>query len=55
MKFYRNSDIFFQENALESVVCETAFILSRPQCVNNGCGVSMLELIHVSIEAPRVS
>ena len=31
--FNLNSDIFFQENALESVVCEMAAILSRPQCV----------------------
>ena len=30
----RNSNIFIQENAFESVVCETAAILSRPQCVN---------------------
>ena len=29
----RNSYIFIQENALENVVCEVAFILSRPQCV----------------------
>ena len=29
-----NSYIFIQENAFESVVCETASILSRPQCVN---------------------
>ena len=29
----RNSNIFIQENAFESVVCETAAILSRPQCV----------------------
>ena len=28
-----NSNIFIQENAFESVVCETAAILSRPQCV----------------------
>ena len=28
-----NSDIFFQENALESVVCEMAAMLSWPQCV----------------------
>ena len=32
--FNRNSNIFIQENAFESVVCETAVILSRPQCVN---------------------
>ena len=30
----RNSNIFIQENVFESVVCETAAILSRPQCVN---------------------
>ena len=29
-----NSDLFFQENALESVVCEMATILSWPQCDN---------------------
>ena len=28
-----NSNILIQENAFESVVCETAAILSRPQCV----------------------
>ena len=32
--FNRNSDIFFQENAIESVVCEMAAILARPVCVN---------------------
>ena len=32
-KFSRNSNFFIQENALEHVVCETAAILSRPQCV----------------------
>ena len=32
--FNRNSNIFIQENAFESVVCEEAAILSRPQCVN---------------------
>ena len=36
--FNRNCNIFFQENAFESVVCEMATILSRPQCVN---GVQM--------------
>ena len=30
----RNSNIFIQENAFESVVCETASNLSRSQCVN---------------------
>ena len=28
-----NSNIFIQENAFQSVVCEMAAILSRPQCV----------------------
>ena len=32
--FDENSDIFFQENALESVVRKMAAILSQPQCVN---------------------
>ena len=31
--FSQNSNIFIQENAFESVVCEMAAILSRPQCV----------------------
>ena len=34
--FNRNSSIFIQENVFESVVCEMAAMLSRPQCVNNG-------------------
>ena len=29
------SNIFIHKNAIESVVCEMAFILSRPQCVNH--------------------
>ena len=33
LNFNRNSDILFQENALQSVVCKMAAILSRPQCV----------------------
>ena len=33
-KFNRNSNIFIHENAFESVVCEMAAILSRPQCDN---------------------
>ena len=33
MKFNRNSDIFIQENAFETVVCEMTTILSRPQSV----------------------
>ena len=32
--FCRNSNIFIQENAFESVVCEKAAILYRPQWVN---------------------
>ena len=32
--FNRNSNIFIQENAFESVVCKKAAILSRPECVN---------------------
>ena len=31
--FNRNSESFIQENVFESVVCEMAAILSRPQCV----------------------
>ena len=30
---YQNSKLFVQENAFESVVCDMAAILSRPQCV----------------------
>ena len=33
--FNRNSNILIQGNALEHVVCEMAYILSRPQCVNS--------------------
>ena len=32
--FNQISYIFIQENAFENDVCETAAILSRPQCVN---------------------
>ena len=35
-KFNRNSDIFIHENAIESVVCEMAAILSRPEYVKKG-------------------
>ena len=31
--FNRNSNSFIQENAFESIVCEVAAVLSRPQCV----------------------
>ena len=30
---YQSTNIFFQENASENIVCETAAILHRPQCV----------------------
>ena len=33
--FNRNSNTFIQENAFESVVCEKAAILSRPQCAKD--------------------
>ena len=33
-----NSNILIQENAFESVVCETAAILSRPQCIKANIG-----------------
>ena len=33
--FNRNSKIFIHENEIESVVCEMAAILSRPQCVRH--------------------
>ena len=36
-KLKRNSYIFFQDNAFENIVCETAGILSRPQCVKHVC------------------
>ena len=32
LNFYRNSNIFIQENAFENIACEMAAILSRPQC-----------------------
>ena len=35
----RNSNTFIQENAFEIVVCETAAIFSRPQCVNKLCSL----------------
>ena len=38
--FSRNSNIFIQENAFESVVCEKAAISSRPQWVNPSAIVS---------------
>ena len=34
--FNQNFNIFIQENAFESVVCEMAAMLSRPQCVKRG-------------------
>ena len=44
--FSRNSNIFIQENAFESVVCEKAAILSRPQWVNS--------LLHVTRQWKRM-
>ena len=32
--FNQNTNIFIHENAFENIVCETAAILFRPQCVN---------------------
>ena len=37
-KYNRHSSISIHENAIESVVCKMAAILSRPQCVNETCG-----------------
>ena len=37
--FNQNFSIFIQENAFESVICEMAAILSRPQCVTDRCCV----------------
>ena len=37
MKINQNTAIFIEENTRETVVCEMASILSRPQCVND-CG-----------------
>ena len=42
----RNSNIFIQENAFKSVVCETAAILSRPQCVNRNKTYSKSSDLH---------
>ena len=46
-KFNRNSNIFIHENAIESVVCEMAAILSRPQCVK-----PMVTQFYVTIWSP---
>ena len=42
----RNSNIFIQENAFESVVCETAAILSRPQYVNLNDAILKIKLTY---------
>ena len=34
LKLDRNSNIFFQENAFENIICKMVPILSWPQCVN---------------------
>ena len=43
--FIWNSNIFIQENAFESVVCEMAAILSRPQCVKTSLSEDLSESI----------
>ena len=49
----RNSNIFIEENAFESVVCEKAAIMSRPQCVNWLCWRNYLSLAETRIlESP---
>ena len=50
----RNSNIFIEENAFESVVCETAAILSQPQCVKirwSPCDLSVDESALVQVMA----
>ena len=41
-------NVFIQENAFESVVCETAAILSRPRCVNASPEECSLVKFHLS-------
>ena len=43
MKFYWNSNIFFQENAFEHVVCKMAAILSRGRWIKLLLKVAMDE------------
>ena len=43
--FNRNYNIFIQENAFESVVCERAAILSRPQCVKTRVTVRKRQIL----------
>ena len=40
--FNRNYNIFIKENAFDSVVCEMAAMMSRPQCVNHNVLTSLL-------------
>ena len=47
--FDRNSNIFIQENAFESVVCEMTAILSRPQCVNKRLSYSRRRNIYEKV------
>ena len=51
MKLNRNSNIFIQENAFESVLCEIPTILSRPQCVKV-CDDGQVKFMSVDGVAP---
>ena len=42
--YNRNSYFFIQENKLEHVVCKTASIPSRPQCINSQSAVIFLDI-----------
>ena len=44
VKSNQNTTIFIEENARENVVCEMAFILSRPQCVKPFPGRPLVKL-----------
>ena len=51
----RNSNIFIQENTFESVVCEMAAILSRPQCFNvtSPCPLATSFLARLPVSQPN--
>ena len=53
--FHRNSYIFIQESALENVVCETAPILSRPQCINDYAVFSLFVIALTSTDWGSIS